>query len=246
MKPKYIYLENIHSTNEFASEYISKNKPTNIICIYTYNQTCGKGQIGRTWHSKPDKNLTLTLIMPLSVSVEKQILINKQTSIYVRDFVESFCELSSPKIKWPNDIYIKDKKVGGILVQNILKGKEIKYCMVGIGLNVYQQRFPETIPNPTSFVNEGFKKQISLLDMIIRFCSGFPNLQFLKDEKELSEIYERQLYGKNTLKTFVCKDEKIKGTIIEVNKKGQLVLSIKGEIKAYNFGEISLVTKHNL
>ena len=130
-----IYLPETESTNNYAMDLISKTNPPEGTCIYTAYQSAGRGQIGRYWHSETGKNILISYILyPKDLKIADQFMLNIIASLAVRDVVDLFC--LNVKIKWPNDIYVDDKKIAGILVQSVLRNNTIKATIIGIGLNV--------------------------------------------------------------------------------------------------------------
>jgi len=244
MKTRYIYKSTVTSTNGFASDLLSKSNPSEILCIYTHNQTEGKGQIGRKWHAETGKNLTFSVVLsPSKFPVELQFVLNKKIALVIRKFVET--KIHRPTtIKWPNDIYVDNKKIAGILVQNILQGKKIKHCIVGVGMNINQKTFPKNIPNPTSFALEGYTGVNKLLSLLFELVSLIAEIDVASLEMErtkTAEDYNEHLFGNGKTRKFICNQETLVGKVLEVNDKGQLCLQDKKQIKAYNFGEIRWV-----
>ncbi|MBT8190262.1 MAG: biotin--[acetyl-CoA-carboxylase] ligase, partial [Bacteroidia bacterium] len=115
---KYIYLPKTESTNQYAQELVSKSNPDDHYCIYTDNQTHGKGQFGRIWYSEPGKNLTASFIVRLKHPVLHQFDLNMIFGLSVISLVKEILPDEKMTIKWPNDIYINNNKLGGILIQN--------------------------------------------------------------------------------------------------------------------------------
>lgn len=117
--------------------------------IYTDFQSAGKGQPGNTWESEEGKNLLFTVILyPGMIPPADQFLISMTVSLGICDFLKRYT--GACRIKWPNDIYAGNDKISGILIENSIKGDIIESCVIGIGLNVNQQRFTGGAPNPVS------------------------------------------------------------------------------------------------
>ena len=126
------------STNAHAQYLLSKSKPPEGTVISTPIQKAGRGQNGCAWESAPGKNITLSVIMyPVFLPVTLQFQLNQAISLAICEFVAA--QLSTPiAIKWPNDIYAGDRKIGGVLIQNAISGGKCKSSVVGIGLNINQ------------------------------------------------------------------------------------------------------------
>jgi BirA family biotin operon repressor/biotin-[acetyl-CoA-carboxylase] ligase len=144
-----IYFDEIDSTNVYAIDLLSKTNPPHGFCIFTDFQTAGKGQIGRSWHSLKGKNILASWILHFNdFLIEDQFLLSMAISLSISDVLRKF---HLPAIvKWPNDIFIGNEKIAGILIQNMIRGNLIKSSVVGCGLNVNQLEFPAGIGNPTS------------------------------------------------------------------------------------------------
>ena len=138
------------STNDYAIELLSKTKPAEGTVITADYQWAGRGQIGSSWLAAAGSNLLMSVIFyPSFLPARESFLLNQIFSLAVSDAVGLLAG-SQPAVKWPNDIYIEGKKAGGLLVQNSLQGSRIQWSVVGIGLNVNQQDFDESLPMATS------------------------------------------------------------------------------------------------
>ncbi len=241
MDTQYIYLSSIDSTNVFATQWLSKSKPSGLSCIYTYNQTAGRGQFGRKWESESGKNISCSIIIPFKgLSVKEQIMLNMSIALRVRAYIAALSK-ETCYIKWPNDIYVNDKKIGGLLIQNILALKQISHCIIGVGLNINQTSFSKTIPNPISL------KQLSnntydLLDLI----QGLSKQLNIKTEDVVAnyniiEQYNQHLYKIGEEKKFVFKEQEIRGVIREVDSKGHLILMTDQGKESFAFGDLKMI-----
>ena len=152
MTPRIIWLQECGSTNAELSAMT--DAPTNTV-VATRCQTAGRGQRGASWEAEPGKNLTFSqLLRPAAISPAHQFELSMLVSLAVTDTVDGLlaghgCRLKT-KIKWPNDIYVNDSKLAGILIENKLMGAAIDRSIVGIGLNVNQEIFRSDAPNPVS------------------------------------------------------------------------------------------------
>ena len=142
--------EMLPSTNQYAQELLSKSKPVEGTVISAQNQHAGRGQIGSSWEAAPGQNLTLSIILyPQFLAIQHQFQLNQSISLGVRDFIAKYVQ-KPVKIKWPNDIYVNEKKIGGILIQNTLSGSSIQSTIAGIGINVNQKHFESMLEMKTS------------------------------------------------------------------------------------------------
>ncbi|MCF0173541.1 MAG: biotin--[acetyl-CoA-carboxylase] ligase, partial [Bacteroidales bacterium] len=144
---KIIWYDTLLSTNNTMSLY--KERFQDRETIVAIEQTAGKGQRGNRWESAPGENLTFsTMLKPRGFAAERAWLISQSVSLGICDFLH--IKGLEAKIKWPNDIYVEDRKICGILIENSISGTLLSSSIVGIGLNVNQLSFSEDIPNPIS------------------------------------------------------------------------------------------------
>lgn len=140
------------STNSYVKEVLTKSKPLEGAVFYTDNQTAGRGQFGNVWCSEVGKNLTFSVLLyPKSLDIRQQFYLSKAVSVAIVNALNSLTNMPF-EIKWPNDIYYKKQKVGGILIENQIQNNQISNAIVGIGLNVNQENF-ENLPYATSLFN---------------------------------------------------------------------------------------------
>ncbi|HHN48489.1 MAG TPA: biotin--[acetyl-CoA-carboxylase] ligase, partial [Bacteroidales bacterium] len=150
LKPP-VRLDTTPSTNAYANMLIKKNKALNGMLITAVAQTAGKGQDKNFWESKPNENLTISIIVkPYNLMPARQFILNKITSLAIRDFVMMHLKDVAVSIKWPNDVYADDQKIAGILISNTIEGQEITWSVIGIGVNINQTKFESPAPNPVS------------------------------------------------------------------------------------------------
>jgi len=166
----FIHLPQLDSTNQYATTFLSKNNPSEGTVISTYCQENGRGQIGSKWESEPDKNISLSVILyPRFLQIQQQFLLSQIVSLGVFDFITKYIK-QNIKVKWPNDIYVGNKKIAGILIQNTISLNQLQAAVVGIGINVNQEQFLSDAPNPTSLKLEtGIN--FNLDELIKELCS---------------------------------------------------------------------------
>ena len=146
-KHDIIWLDHIDSTNDEAARRISGLDNLSVLSART--QSAGRGQRQNIWLSEPEANLTFSIILkPADFMAKDQIAISAVTAISI---VELLAKYNIPaEIKWPNDIYVGNDKISGILIEHSIKGRKISHSIIGIGLNINQCNFDVSIPNPTS------------------------------------------------------------------------------------------------
>lgn len=155
------WLATAGSTNTWLRENATADEavafPGHIFIVAARAQTAGRGQRGNSWESEPGANLTVSaLVVPSQVKAVEQFYVSEAVAMAVADTVDAMLEeAGSPlraSVKWPNDIYVGDRKISGILIENSLSGAAIERSICGIGLNVNQRRFVSDAPNPVSVV----------------------------------------------------------------------------------------------
>ena len=240
---KTIHKNEVDSTNAYAAEYITKNKVYNRVIIVADNQPKGRGQRTNKWESEANKNLTISVIYePTFIEACNQFLISEVVSLGVCDYLSE--NINDVSIKWPNDIYIKDKKVAGILIEHVIKGSVLSSSICGIGLNVNQEKFLSDAPNPISMKqSSGFDYNLDreLQKLINCIDKRYRQLEEAEYEK-LGEDYHEVMYRREGFHKFKENSEVFDAKIVCVNELGQLILeNRREEQKIYNFKEIAFV-----
>jgi len=235
-----VYLPQCDSTNTIAHDLLIKNKATEGCVVITSAQTRGRGQRGNTWEAEPGKNITLSLILkPSFVAIQNQFLLNIAVSLAVADLAKAFLPHQLLKVKWPNDLYYGNKKLGGILIENTINNLFLQHSIVGIGLNI----------NQLSFANEGAisfaqltGKEYTLESVIEQLltCLEVRYLE-LKQGKLAKQKFEylQILYRYQEEYDYRIADKVVKGKILGIAENGKLGLQIENEIKYFDFKEIS-------
>lgn len=147
-----ITLPSVASTNTWAKTHAQTLNHGDI--VVTSHQSAGRGQRGNRWEAEPGKNLTFSIFLrPVAISPAEQFVISEIVSLAVAYTLR--CHLppaiaENVAVKWPNDIYVNDRKIGGILIEHTISGTGISHTVVGIGLNVNQTIFLSDAPNPVS------------------------------------------------------------------------------------------------
>lgn len=245
-----IKLDAIDSTNDYARELLinSANIADGTVVLADF-QAKGKGQRSKTWSSERGLNLTMSVILyPVNLKVEDQFLMTKVTSLGVMDYLKSIFDANLSdqlRIKWPNDIYVGDNKICGILIENNVRADKITSCIIGIGLNVNQEVFPDNIANPTSIKNE-LKRSFDLDKLRVDLCScvesRYAQLHGIS-HKLLNQHYNESMYGLNQLKKYRIKDESIAAKLKGVSKFGELVLeNVDGSSIICNHDELQYLS----
>lgn len=248
-----IHLDKIDSTNKYATQLLRNELLSEGTIISTAHQFAGKGQRGNTWECEAGQNITLSIVLyPRFLLAYQQFLLSQSISLGVRDFAagilgEGVC------IKWPNDIYYKDKKITGILIENSLSGKYLASSIVGIGINVNQAHFNPALQYATSFHQiTGRIYDLSDLTQHLAHCIEVRYLQ-LKSMRldRLQQDYLSKLYRFGEWHSFIDTATEIPflGKIVDVQKDGKLVIEVKetvgdflkSEKRVYGLKEVKFV-----
>lgn len=215
------------------------------LLIVTSQQEAGRGQRGNTWEAQPDQNLTFSLVLqPSFLLAHEQFQLNMAISMGIFDFLTTF-SLQNLHIKWPNDIYCQNKKMGGILIENFLKGNRIGNSIIGIGLNINQKEF--AYPTATSLqqlTNKNYK-----LPMLLELLAAKIEAQYIslrtQGPSRLKQYYLAHLYWYQEEHLFQdLRDEQMplfKGQILGINPYGQLVIQRNNTLDYFSFQEIKFI-----
>ena len=237
MEPFRTY-DNIDSTNEEARRLLSTGVNYHGTALLAATQTNGKGQYGRTWHAESGCHLALTIIIQPTDRPALQLpQISMKMSLAVIRALHRAVPGLDAKIKWPNDIYVNAKKLGGILIENSLNATNVQYCIIGIGLNINEQSFPDDLPGAVSLFNISGKKhdvkQIAqqLYKEVMRTWN--------EPAENWKTEYDMFLYGKDENNSFLLGDTEIVAMVKGVDNEGRIILEKQnGKVKSYFSHEI--------
>lgn len=208
--------------------------------VQTDFQTAGKGQIGNSWESATGKNLLFsTVIYPVQIPVDEQFLISQIVSLAIKRVLDKL--IGEVTIKWPNDIYWKDKKLAGILVENSLQGRRIKASVIGVGVNVNQLAFVSDAPNPVSLLQITGRSQ-NRKKLLKSICADIMEMYSNMNIDQIRTEYSVSLYRKTGYHAFRTDDETFTARIVSIQPDGQLELETEsGERKGFYFKEVEFV-----
>lgn len=241
---QYIKVLATDSTNSSLKKLLRENPLMKNTCLITENQTKGKGQRGNSWHSKPYKNLTFSVLLKnINLNPFEHFKLNALVSLSLFDFLQNKIQIPTISIKWPNDILAGNKKICGILIENILRGKKINHSIIGIGLNVNQTDF-ENLPQATS-LKTITKKDFDLDFLAKNFVEFLEEKIYLGLKKPLSIIlkdYQNHLFRKDKISCFEFPDKTQKQGIIKgISTSGKLIISFDENTAEFDLKEIKLL-----
>jgi BirA family biotin operon repressor/biotin-[acetyl-CoA-carboxylase] ligase len=242
-----VTIKQVDSTNSFLKNLLSNSKPVpEGTVIMAEEQYAGRGQQQNTWHSEPGKNLTFSLLLkPHFLSVGDQFDLNRAASLGVYDALQPILG-DQLKIKWPNDIYYGDRKLGGMLIENTIQGGQLKDSVIGIGLNINQENFPSGASNATS-VKQILQKDYDLTLLLSEICK-YIEVYYLKLKAGqidfVRNAYLSRLYWLNEVKRFESNDGIFNGTVKNVLPNGLLVIEdTNGRQLEFNLKELKFLNK---
>lgn len=233
------YIEEVESTNDCLKECREDR-----VLVCAFRQKKGRGQRGNSWESEDGKNLTFSFVLfPGHLAAEEQFRISKIVSIALVRLLAHYG--ITAQIKWPNDIYVGDKKIAGILIENTLSSSGmLSRSIVGIGLNVNQEHFVSDAPNPVSM------RQLAATEfpreaVLEQFCEIFETLYqdtFGTATPQIDRLYWESLYRKECAALYCDSQGTFTGTIVGIGVCGELIVRKSGgEQCAYLFKEVSFV-----
>jgi BirA family biotin operon repressor/biotin-[acetyl-CoA-carboxylase] ligase len=234
---RVIHLESIDSTNNYTAKVFKSGEVLPGSVIMADIQTNGRGQRDKTWQSGAYENLTFSLTANIKLwKINSLVDLNRLIALSLHSFFE---ELGlTPKIKWPNDIMINDKKVCGILIENFFKNTT-PLSVIGIGINVNERNIDA--PRATS-IAEITGQDFLPKELLYRFIGNLNktfNRVSIQDSVQIHRLYDALLWRKNEPKEFTLANEQSAVGIIQgTNQSGELEILINEEVKHYRNGEV--------
>jgi BirA family transcriptional regulator, biotin operon repressor / biotin---[acetyl-CoA-carboxylase] ligase len=239
----FIVLNDLDSTNNYANHLISEGQAVNGTAVLAHYQHKGRGQQGNFWESDPGLNMLVSFIfLPVFLPPEKQFYLSKIASLSLAEWLLQ--HVRDVKVKWPNDIYVGDGKVAGMLIETSVMGSNLHSAVAGIGLNLNQLNFNPMLPNPVSL------KQLTGIDYNVEDVAQevweLAMSWYAKLERGMTDLideaYVNNLYRMNVWAQFSKDGQRMKARITGVDAWGQLILEKRsGERIVCAFKEIAFV-----
>lgn len=241
-KYKIKYLQEAGSTNDYMKKLMSDRQIEEGTVILADYQNSGRGRGKNSWYSGRGLNLTFSVLLLPGIHATNFFYLTEILSLTIVDFLNSYRIKAC--IKWPNDIYVGDDKIAGILIENIIMGNKIVKSIAGVGINVNEENFPEDIPNPTSMkiiTQKTFIKD-ALMDILFdKFDLRYKQL-ISGDMESMHNEYNHHLYKRGILSEYSQKKNTFQAVLKEVRPSGEIVLVTKNNSEnTYLFGEIELI-----
>ncbi|WP_188461031.1 biotin--[acetyl-CoA-carboxylase] ligase [Marivirga lumbricoides] len=235
-----ISLPSCHSTNDIVADMAVQGSIYEGAVVSTENQTKGKGQRGNTWLSAPGENLTFSIYLkPKFLKPTQQFELNRIVSLALFDVIKSIDNDMKAFIKWPNDLYVKNLKIAGILIENNINYQQISQSIIGIGLNVNQT---EKLPSTATSLKVITEKTFALNEVLSSIISRIEHYYLMlrsNDVRVIHQLYEQQLYKKDKVSFFEDSKGKFNGIIRGTSTEGNLHIEDEAEyIRKYQFKEV--------
>lgn len=242
---KILRFPSLNSTNDHCVQMLRSGNLLANTVVLADEQTSGKGQNSKKWHSFKGLNLMFSLyIQPHLLTASNQFALNKSIALSVCKVISDVISFKA-KIKWPNDIMIEDRKVAGILIENQLSGQQINGSIIGVGINVNQSQFGDEYGKATSLsleTGQHIDREMVLSKMLTEIYSG---LELISNNNfdTVSKLYDEELYKRRDICRFKTASGIISGNIERVNKEGYLVVHSENGPQLYRHGEIQFAKK---
>lgn len=238
---KIIQLDSVDSTNTYMSAQCADMPDGTAVVARTQN--AGRGQRGNTWEAAPGLNATLSVLLrPGRLHISSAFLLSEAVSVAIAGALDAFLSPGAVRLKWPNDLYVGDSKLGGILIENSLSGSEVARSIVGVGVNVNQTRFLSDAPNPVSLAQ--LTGRTFDLDTVVLALVGAINRapQSLAAPDGLQASYADRLWHRDTLTPYIdtATGRRFTARIGGVAPSGHITLALPdGEMRRYAFKEVA-------
>lgn len=237
---KVIHIDETDSTNRWLRDYALSQPEGDYVVVSEY-QTAGRGCGTNSWESERGKNLTFSLLIhPTEITADCQFRISEAVSLALCETLDGYVTDRQVSVKWPNDIYVDDCKICGMLIENRLRGRLMTDSIIGIGLNVNQREFFSDAPNPVSLV-QLLGHEVALEPLLQAFLQKLePMLQM--DPETLGKAYRERLYRREGEHEYRDGKGLFRAKLLNVLDDGRLVLlDTEGTARIYAFKEVQFV-----
>ena len=227
-----IELDSIDSTNNYAMQLIDANKAQRGMTIVAKSQVAGKGQRGKAWVDVPGESLLMSIITIPPNEISSQFAFNASVAVAIAQVVQKIVSTNT-YIKWPNDIIVNDKKAGGILIENVIRGNRWTHSVIGLGINVKQESFPLSLPFATSLkIASGTDIDIKKLCSDLQENIMQTTLMPLQAEQIMAQ-YNELLYKRDLKQSFWDAHNKWEATILGAHRDGSLEVQLNDGSKVF-------------
>jgi len=247
-----INLPTVDSTNTFVREMLADESTGGVVSasalpgmtlVVADDQTRGRGQVGNSWETEKGKNLTFSLLChPEFVRPSRQFLLSQCIALAIQQTLSKYVE--GVMVKWPNDIYVGDKKISGTLIECDLMGRSISNCVIGTGINVNQTIFRSDAPNPISLALLTGREhdREAILGAIIEHFQEYYELLRDGREDEITSLYMANLYRREGFHKYSDVRGEFMAEIASIEPTGHLNLRFEnGNVVRYEFKEVKFI-----
>ena len=238
-----IKLNAIGSTNDWLKNKLQSGNCHDGDVVWTMNQTKGRGQYSNVWSSDSQKNITFSVFKRFSgLNSDDSFLINCAVTLAIIETLEKF-KIPNLKIKWPNDILSANNKIGGVLIENIIKGKKLNASITGIGINVNQKSFIDLPSAGSMFLQTNKKYDLKkVFEELLETLDLFFNLLKKPEKVQLLSSFEKSMYKKGEWCQFKTNGSKFLGRIVGVSDDGLLIIEKKSKkLIQYRNGGVEMI-----
>lgn len=237
---KVIHIDETDSTNRWLRNYALSQPEGDYVVVSEY-QTAGRGCGTNSWESERGKNLTFSLLIhPTEITADCQFRISEAVSLALCETLDGYVTDRQVSVKWPNDIYVDDCKICGMLIENRLRGRLMTDSIIGIGLNVNQREFLSDAPNPVSLV-QLLGHEVALEPLLQAFLQKL-ELTLQMDPETLGKAYRERLYRREGEHEYHDGKGLFRAKLLNVLDDGRLVLlDTEGTARIYAFKEVQFV-----
>ena len=234
MKYHHLHFEEIDSTNTYLKN--SHKLLNNFTFVSTDYQSSGKGRNDRVWSSNPNENLMFSFLIKDSQLVKKYSALSIISACLIAELLESY-QIKDVSIKWPNDVFIKDKKICGIL----LEGQILEYLVVGIGLNVNQKKFPEGLRRPATSMSLELRKNLDIEEIKSKLFPNIVNKLSNLNEQECLEYFKNHNYLLNKRVRVLINDQPFVGEVIGIDDNFNIQILSNDMLLHIDSGELEIL-----
>ena len=239
---RVVKLRETVSTNTYLDKWDEQEAQPEGCVVTTYAQTAGRGQRGNSWEAEPGCNLTFSyLLRPCEIVAQEQFVLSQAVALSVVDVLSHYADGFS--VKWPNDIYFRDKKIAGILIEHSLSGMHIARTIVGIGLNINQKQFLSDAPNPIS-LTQITGDTYDLDEVLVQILEAMTRRYAMcnNERSALQADYAKALYRREGLYRYSDAQGEFMACIKQVEPDGHLRLTDdNGLDRRYAFKEVAFI-----
>lgn len=237
----FIILPTVESTNNYAMGQVQSGLAHHGTAWFAREQTAGKGQRGKSWLTAPNENILLSVAIYPQLPIASQFMLSAAVALACYDFYKKYAG-DETRIKWPNDVYWRDRKAGGILIENSFRGGEWLFAIAGTGININQVQFDPSAKNPVS-LKQITGKTFDVIELAHELCQALDQRYRQLHNPAAAELvqqYEAVLYKINEQVTLKQQNKVFKTVVQGITPTGQL-LTYDSMERRFDFGEVEWV-----